>query len=511
MDRNVSEVPQNELSNPEAANAPTHMNNDTDGRSAGVGGEAATEVTASGEGRDPAKGKASRKGKAKSRKKAKAAKAARPSYKDLGIEDPEHIQLLDNSVEEWDETDKTTAELVFIRARIVGKCAHVFTSQKQKEAWSQAYLKITRRHAETHGKIYDELMHLAERMITARVTPSVIFELPGAPMEKIEAVLERFEAGDKPTVQDVKNFLKRDGDETTALGEDVELSGADGIRKMVKEKVKDTVPRIIEGHEILLAACLGALDDHNRGVNVKKGELEAKVSHLAWVVHAMLENLSFNISPRSERKPWAVNVARPEPETGWAQVVKQLALLSDGVKWPNPIGPWLINEVIPALEWGLGPKLAKAVRDADERRLADIATSKVTAKAAAKAAAKKAAKAERAAAKPTKAKAAKSTSASTEVPVSAASVEPAAPAEPAATIEPVAPIEPTEPVEPTAPAERRKEVKFVVPAFLKKKEPVAEPSSEAAKDPKPAKAKRPLRPTLNDGLVVIAKAGGFTT
>lgn len=40
------------------------------------------------------------------------------------------------------------------------------------------------------------------------------------------------------------------------------------------------------------------------------------------------------------------------------------------------MGPWLIDEVIPSLEWGLGSKLAEAVRAQDAKRLEEIANAK---------------------------------------------------------------------------------------------------------------------------------------
>lgn len=475
MERNFSEVQQNEIVHMEAGDAPAHMNKDTKGAAA-VGADE----------QPAAKVKANGKGKTKAGKKG-TAKDARDMYADLGINDPERIRFLDDAVKRWHESEKMDAKIVFVRAEIVGTSEHLWESQEQMERWADTCLGVSRRHANNYGRVYKDLGHLAERFIAARVTPSVIYKLPGAPIEKVEAVLSEFEAGRRLKVKEAEVFVRQEGEEIASEGVEVELPGADGIRKMSAQKVKDTVPRIIEGHQILLAACFGALDDYHRGVRVKKGELERKVSHLAWVVREMLENLSFSISPRSDRKPWAMNLAKPEPEMSWAHVDKQLALLSDGVEWPDAIGPWLIDEVIPALEWGLGPKLAKAVRDADERRLAEVATAKVTAKAAAKAASKKVAKAERAAAKSTKAKSAKSPPASAEVAV------PATPAEPAAPVEQV-----------VAPA-------LVVPEVVTGEVPETAPSAGAPKGPKAAKAKRPIRPTLNDGLAVIAKAGGLTT
>ena len=53
-------------------------------------------------------------------------------------------------------------------------------------------------------------------------------------------------------------------------------------------------------------------------------------------------------------------IAITSGETGWGRLSRLLYTLGDKDYWKDPLGDWLIDEVIPALEWGLGAKLAEA-------------------------------------------------------------------------------------------------------------------------------------------------------
>lgn len=333
----------------------------------------------------------------KKRKKAKgdvSTSAERPSFEELGITDPKITSVLERGEARWHLSERMDTEVIFIRGSVVAEAKKV-CDQKQMDVWSKARLKVTGRGAANYERVHRELGDRSERFIAAGVKPVVMYEIAGAEADKVEAVLRLYEAGGSMTGEEAAAFVKQADAEIASDGELAELSGADGIHQMVKEKVKVTIPEITKSLQFILAACLAALDDHHRGVRVKKGELADTVEHEARLVRGKLENLAFMVKPGRLGQAWNLYPEAPSPSTGWGNMALQLHKLGGRDGWGDPLGPWLIGTIIPAVEWGLGSKLAQATRAQDAKRLEAISGAKAAAKAKTKAGRTKSVKAKR--------------------------------------------------------------------------------------------------------------------
>ncbi|MBS9721475.1 hypothetical protein JYU29_12345 [Tianweitania sp. BSSL-BM11] len=308
-----------------------------------------------------------------------------PSLEELGFIDADVVRVLKECEAEWHVTTRLDTKVVFLRGALVAKAQEVCEDQDEVERWAKGRLKVTRRAAVNYGRVHRELRDHEQRFIDAGVGATVMYEMTGAGAEKVEALLRHYEEGGSMTVQEVKAFVKQTDAEIASDEEQAEFSGADGIREMVKAKLKVTVPDIMQRLQSIMANCLVALDEHHRGVQVRKGELVDKIEHEARIVRGKLENLAFTVASNPHGEIWRLHTERPSHESAWGNLVNLLRQLGGRDGWKKPLGPWLIDDVIPAIEWGLGSKLAEATRAEDAKRLEAIREAKEAGKAKAKA------------------------------------------------------------------------------------------------------------------------------
>ncbi len=208
-----------------------------------------------------------------------------------------------------------------------------------------------------------------------------MYALASADSDKVEAVLSHYEAGGTMTVVEAKAFVGDGGADAAPTAEAVDIGGPEGVRAMVKAKLSTTLPEVMNHMQRILAAILEALDEHHRGVRVKKGVLADRIVNEVRLTRSKIENLAFTASPNPHGLEWKVFPDTPSGETGWGRFSSLFYTMGDKDYWKDPLGDWLIDEVIPALEWGLGAKLAGAVRAADAKRLDEIAAAETKAKA----------------------------------------------------------------------------------------------------------------------------------
>lgn len=309
-----------------------------------------------------------------------SALGAMPSLQELGITDQAIAARLEACEAQWQSSQRMDAEVVFIRGAVVAEGRRVCDSQETLDKWCRGRLKVTRRGAENYERVHHTFGDRSDRFIAACVSPTVMYKLLTAASDKVEAVLRHYETGRVMTVQEVAAFIGQAHDDVASEDSTAELAGVDGIRLLVREKLKSTIPDICQGLQVIMAACLQALDEHHRGVRVKKGELADQIEHEARIARSKLENLAFVMEPNSYGDPWRLFVKRPPHESRWGHLARLLEALGGRSEWSDPLGVWLIDEVIPALEWGLGSKLAEAVRAQDGQRLEVIATATSAAK-----------------------------------------------------------------------------------------------------------------------------------
>lgn len=304
-------------------------------------------------------------------KKGKDAGKTLPSFADLGIDNPEATAELVQCEAELKEGDRRDVGSTFLRGAAIARARPLCGPQKVFEAWTVKRCNLSRKGAENYERVHLHLSAYRERLVAIGMLRSSMYELAHGTKDKVEAVLEAFEAGTEMTAAQIKAFVKA-GEEAEPDAEPADTGGPEGIKAMARLKLSVGLPTLMKRIQAILAAMLEELDAHARGKRVAKGELIAKVEHSARGAGAELASLSRFVSHGVHHGEWKVQ-AEPFPEgSGWAEVNALLLKLGKREKWPDAgeLGSWLMETAVPLLEWALGPKLADQVRKADEARLA---------------------------------------------------------------------------------------------------------------------------------------------
>ncbi|MDX8470153.1 hypothetical protein RFM26_31220 [Mesorhizobium sp. VK23B] len=98
--------------------------------------------------------------------------------------------------------------------------------------------------------------------------------------------------------------------------------------------------------------------------NVVKGALVAKLEHPARRGRSELENRALFVEPNSRSsETWRVHPAIFPNGSRWEAVSRVLFKLGGREDWPeaNELGPWLVKDVVPALEFAIGAKPSKGI------------------------------------------------------------------------------------------------------------------------------------------------------
>jgi len=201
-----------------------------------------------------------------------------------------------------------------------------------------------------------------------------MYELARGTEDKIEAVLDTFEAGTAMTAAQIEAFVKA-GEEAEPVAEPADMGGPEGIKANARVKLSVGLPVLMKRLQSILAVVLEELDRHNLGKRVSKGRAADRIEHEARRAKAELASLVRFVEPNPHGAAWIVHPANFPAGSGWSKLDRLFYELGGREQWPaaDKLGEWLSGEVVPRLEWALGPKLTAEVRKADEARLAAAA------------------------------------------------------------------------------------------------------------------------------------------
>lgn len=292
------------------------------------------------------KGKAARKG------------ASRKSAYPLSELSQDIIDQLDGVASKVSAIGKKTTAITFEIGDLLMIAAEI-VPPKTFGKWVSQKCEISPRHGRNYVAVAENLSAFRDRLIDQRVAPSAMFRLASADVEKIEKVVSTFESGKRLRIREVVALIGKVAD-ATPEGETANLDGPASLKAIMAQKVKKGLPLLIEHLSSILDDVREALQRHHAGKRVIKDALGQKVELAARLAKGELESLaSFaEVRPRSDDR---VIQTAELPNEGWRATCKVLNRLGGYGYWPDAdkLGEWLVTEVVPALEWSLGPKATK--------------------------------------------------------------------------------------------------------------------------------------------------------
>lgn len=272
-------------------------------------------------------------------------------------------------------SDRVDAEQVFVRGAALETARKEFASQEAFEKWSKKRCGLSRRAAENYVKVHQNLSPFRAQLVESNVQRVAMYALSLAPVDKIEAVVAKLKAGERPTVAEVKAFVA-DGAIKPVLPEAANVAGSEGLKALIREKTSVGVPVLIDHLAEILEIAQTAALRHAAGKRLIKSALVKEFAHRARRARAELVNLALYLAPPFANDHWRADPAEFPKNTSWYNLSKILYRAGGTVEnWPkgNLFEPWFIQEVLPALQWAVGPKVAEAMAKAVEVKLQPVA------------------------------------------------------------------------------------------------------------------------------------------
>jgi hypothetical protein len=284
--------------------------------------------------------------------------AATPAldYAEFGISG-DAIPLFEEAREMFASIGRKRTDEVFACGEVLSKAREQAPSQEAFERWSKRACRLTRRGADNYIAVHRQLSGHRKLFVECSVPAAAMYTLAHAEPEVLATVVALYQAGERPTVRDVKVLVA--GDVVVAGPELADVSGTDGLKALAREKSRTAIPIVINRLRAMLADVREGLEP---GKKVAKGALIEKLEHPARRARAELESLAVFVEPNSLGSEWRVHPARFPHGSGWARVSAMLFTLGGRESWPDAdkLGAWLASEVVPALEFAIGEKPAKA-------------------------------------------------------------------------------------------------------------------------------------------------------
>ena len=193
-----------------------------------------------------------------------------PSFADLGIDDPEATAELVQCEAELKEGDRKDVESTFLRGAAVARARPLCGSQKAFEGWTVKRCKLSRKGAENYERVHLHLSDYRDRLISIGMLRSSMYELARGTEDKIEAVLDTFEAGTAMTAAQIEAFVKA-GEEAEPVAEPADMGGPEGIKANARVKLSVGLPVLMKRLQSILAVVLEELDRHNLGKEGQQG------------------------------------------------------------------------------------------------------------------------------------------------------------------------------------------------------------------------------------------------
>ena len=287
----------------------------------------------------------------------------------ITLEQQEELRQI---IEENRSMGKVDAKQAFRRSDLLNR-AREFVPDKMWKGFCEVDMCFTDGQARNYLRL-QEIPDLRERCIAGAVTTSILYELPRLPEEQREEIVSVFENGGRVPVAKVKaalRALKNGGEaETEAAPED--RGGPAGLLGLASAKAKVGTKNFVEGVKSMIVHINDGLEPHWRGKRVAKAALADQIEHTARRTRADLQNVGLYLTTMSTSDPWRTFPADFPEDTGWHRVLWTLHKLGGREDWPaaGDVGDWLVNEVLPTLNWAAGtkPKAGKEEPESGEAK-----------------------------------------------------------------------------------------------------------------------------------------------
>ncbi|OHV63600.1 hypothetical protein LCM4576_29705 [Mesorhizobium sp. LCM 4576] len=282
-------------------------------------------------------------------------------YDSLGIATAA-VPLFEEAREMFASLGRKRTDEVFACGEMLAKVRDKSPSQEAFEKWSKRACRLTRRGAGNYIAVHNNLRPHRKVMVECSMPAAAMYTLATASQEVVVSVVADLKAGERPTVREIKSLVS--GETHAGQPDPADIGGSDGLRALARAKVQNAVPILVERLRGMLSDIRVALETHFDGKNVAKGALVAKLEHPARRARAELQSLAVFVEPNSgDSADWRVHPATFPQGSQWGKVSMVLYRLGGREDWPeaNELGPWLVKDVVPALEFAVGAKPSKGI------------------------------------------------------------------------------------------------------------------------------------------------------
>lgn len=225
--------------------------------------------------------------------------------------------------------------------------------------WITRKCEMTVRSAENYMSLPAKLSRYKQQAIEHRVPSAALYVMANAEVAVIEELMGRYERGPRPTVAEVKAFVNGSapiGEE--AAPDPADVGGLTGLRALGMAKVKTGSKVFADRISGIIEAIEPALEPHWRGKRVGKSGLAKAIQYEARRARSELQSVATFVEPFDGGPIWNVHPVPFPVDSGWRKVSDILYKLGGVESWPaaDEVGTWLVEEVIPMLEWAIGRK-----------------------------------------------------------------------------------------------------------------------------------------------------------
>ncbi|QDG77710.1 hypothetical protein [Labrenzia sp. PHM005] len=276
------------------------------------------------------------------------------AIENLKDDDQSRIKLIADTIRGHQKKD---TDATFKLGALIDEATEVIGDDKTCENWLEKTLGITARHARNYRAVHRNLARFKPRCTRLAVSPTILFKLAHAEADQIDEVLNVFESGGRPRVQDVAAILSGTADQANTDYPVEDGPGLTGLAKYGAQVQRTRIARLKELLNIILLAVIEAYEPKLRGKAVVKSHLREKVRLQAEEAFSTLKHM---IGTLQRDDHWAAAIGQlhleePDNDGGWAKLLTTLHGLERFEYVPASDAPdYLKDRAIPQLQWALG-------------------------------------------------------------------------------------------------------------------------------------------------------------
>ncbi len=234
-----------------------------------------------------------------------------------------------------------------------------YPEEAEWKDWVKTRGGMNMRTAENYLGLPTRLGTFRERLITCAVPSTVCYGLANVDPAVVEDIVGRYENGPRPTLAEVRAIANGSASAEPDVAIDpADVGGLAGLRALGIGKAKSGTKVVGERVAGILDRIDPALERHWRGKRVAKADLAKAIVYEARRASSELQNVAVFVEPNDYGPVWNVNPISFPVDSGWRKVSDILYTLGGIESWPasDKVGTWLVDEVIPTLEWAIGRK-----------------------------------------------------------------------------------------------------------------------------------------------------------